>query len=111
MVAYSFKARFCAPIDLETKGGTIRNDRKRHARPGEELQLYYAMRTKQCRLLRRPTCLGVLPIRLDLRDDAIELGGEPIWSIPRRLDAFAVFDGFKDWADLRQCLSLKKTGA
>lgn len=101
MVAYSFKARFKSPIRIGTKGGTIRNDRKRHARPGEELQLYHAMRTTQCELITRKTCLGVAPIRLDLREDTIDLAGEPMWSIPRRLDAFARFDGFDDWADLK----------
>lgn len=51
MVAYSFKRQFGPPILAGTKGGTIRNDRKRHARPGEELQLYHGMRTKSCTLI------------------------------------------------------------
>ena len=64
MVAYSFKKRFGPPILAGTKAQTIRADRKRHARPGEELQLYTGMRTKHCKLLGRPTCVDVVPVRL-----------------------------------------------
>ncbi len=47
MVAYSFKKRFAPPILFGLTHGplaegmkrqTIRNDRKRHARPAEEIQ-------------------------------------------------------------------------
>lgn len=102
MVAYSFKKQFAAPILDRTKGGTIRLDRKRHARPGEELQLYTGMRTKQCRLITRQTCLDALPIALNFPVDAVLL------SIRRHplkrfnlLDIFARFDGFPDWAALK----------
>ncbi|MEJ0016825.1 MAG: ASCH domain-containing protein [Acetobacteraceae bacterium] len=46
MVAYSFKRDFAAPILAGIKRQTIRADRRRHARPGEVLQLYTGMRTK-----------------------------------------------------------------
>lgn len=45
MVAYSFQKRFVEPIRSGRKRQTIRADRKRHARPGEVLQLYSGMRT------------------------------------------------------------------
>jgi len=67
MVAYSFKARFAEPIIALTKRQTIRaNGKRRHARPGETLQLYTAMRTKQCRKLIKtdPICESVTPVRL-----------------------------------------------
>ncbi len=102
MVAYSFQKQFAEPILAETKGGTIRAGRKRHARPGEELQLYTGMRTKYCRLIARRTCLGVQPITLMLQlgqvwidDRLVALGGV-------LLDTFAIFDGFGDWAALRE---------
>ena len=60
MVAYSFKARFAEPILAGTKLHTVRAPRKRDARPGEELQLYRGMRTRQCALIARKTCAGVL---------------------------------------------------
>jgi hypothetical protein len=107
MVAYSFKDRFCQPIVDGTKGGTIRADRRRHARPGEEVQCYYGMRTKHCRLVARKTCVAVYPITLFFSHhrDSIEMLCAPdlgwIWSERKRLDAFARFDGFQDWADMR----------
>jgi len=103
MVAYSFKARFAEPILDETKGGTIRADRRRHARPGEALQLYTGMRTHQCRLVARQTCLAVEPIRIDVAANWIEVGGTQINDIldPLALDLFARFDGFRDWADMQ----------
>jgi uncharacterized protein YqfB (UPF0267 family) len=64
MVAYSFKARFVEPILAGTKTQTIRADRKRHARPGEDLQLYTAMRTKQCKLIRVARCTQIVSVML-----------------------------------------------
>jgi hypothetical protein len=108
MVAYSFQKQFAAPILERTKGGTIRAiGRRRHARPGDALQLYTAMRTKHCKLISRETCLATAPIRLDFRSrenlligdrgsGLVELAGA------RQLDAFARFDGFGDWAQLRE---------
>lgn len=71
MVAYSFKKRFVDPIrvglssvslsfDCQPKRQTIRSiGKRRHARPGETLQLYTAMRTKQCRKIGDARCMGV----------------------------------------------------
>lgn len=74
MVAYSFKAQFVEPIraglglptepQIRPKRQTIRADRKRHARPGEELQLYRGMRTRQCFLIGRAACTEVTKIRI-----------------------------------------------
>jgi len=103
MVAYSFQKQFATPILDGTKGGTIRADRKRHARPGEELQLYTGMRTKHCRLISRETCAGVTPIRLYLKGDRVIIGEAgartPRVDIrsARALDIFARFDGFVEW--------------
>lgn len=56
MVAYSFKKRFAVDIYLGTKTHTLRGPRRRHARVGEELQLYTGMRTKSCQLLGLARC-------------------------------------------------------
>ena len=69
MVAYSFKKRFGPPILAGTKAQTIRAERAgkcRHARPGEQVQLYTGMRTKHCRRLAEAVCLEVAPIRIEL---------------------------------------------
>ena len=110
VVAYSFKRRFAPPILAGLVPGplvpgmkrqTVRADRKRHARPGEELQLYTGMRTASCELLGRADCTSVLPIRLLLgRSPTVEIGGEPAIAGAKGLDLFAQLDGFGDWPDL-----------
>ena len=100
MVAYSFKARFAAPITAGTKRQTIRAPRKRHARPGEEVQLYTGMRTRQCRLVGRATCRAVRRVQIEITDvdwaNYVEIDGVPVAD----LDAFARSDGFADWSDM-----------
>lgn len=101
MVAYSFKARFADPILDGTKRQTIRAPRKRHARSGEELQLYTGMRTKSCKLIRRAKCLDVSTVRLDFdatRVEVLETG--TAWTTIDECNAFAVADGFTDWKDM-----------
>lgn len=101
MVAYSYKKRFVAPIEAGLKRQTMRNERKRHARPGEEMQNYYAMRTKQCRLLCKPTCRAVTPVRLNFRRDTVKIEGRPHITGKFNLDAFAALDGFANWNELK----------
>jgi hypothetical protein len=102
MVAYSFKKRFGPLILAGTKAQTIRADRKRHARQGEQLQLYTGMRTRHCTLLGRPTCLSVMPVRLCFSErgatELFEVGGELL--SPARMEAFAREDGFESVEDM-----------
>jgi hypothetical protein len=101
MVAYSFQQRFAQPILAGTKGGTIRADRRRHARPGEELQLYTGMRTKRCQLLARKTCVAVEPISISLVNRDVFLpASRGLIHNPQELDLFARFDGFSDFSEL-----------
>jgi len=102
MVAYSFRPRFAEPILEGVKGGTIRGARRRHARPGEELQLYTGMRTKRCRLIARKTCLAVEPVALVFELSTIWLGERLVAKALPELDAFARFDGFASYAELRE---------
>lgn len=106
MVAYSFKAQFAEPIDLGTKGGTIRNPRKRHAHAGEELQLYTGMRTRQCKLIARKTCISVGQVVLNFNTRLVHIYDVGQWESKRDLDAFAIFDGFRSWEDMRLFWSL-----
>ncbi|TGT72963.1 ASCH domain-containing protein [bacterium M00.F.Ca.ET.159.01.1.1] len=101
MVAYSFKQRFSAPIIAGTKRQTIRADRKRHARAGEQLQLYTGMRTKQCKLIARATCIGVDLVMLNLADHGVvRINGIVLFS-DAAMQKFARSDGFASWADMR----------
>jgi hypothetical protein len=112
MVAYSFQKCFAPEILDGIKRQTIRADRRRHARPGEEVQLYTGMRTKQCRLIGRAVCTDVQPIVLsfndaDLRTEGFSLPSRAYeserdpWGNERARDRFAVSDGFEDWSELR----------
>lgn len=109
MVAYSFKKRFGPPILAGTKAQTIRGDRKRHARPGEPVQLFTGMRTKYCKRLGDPTCRSVNPIRIEFpraQTTPEILIFEPDGSLKRRiveptaLARFAQADGFTDFDDM-----------
>ena len=112
MVAYSFKPRFVEPIRRGLEPGpwlrgmkrqTIRADRKRHARPGEEVQLYRGMRTKQCFLIGKALCIGIYRINIHFRARHRSwLRNSLDGKIDRRdgLDRFARRDGFADWEEL-----------
>lgn len=108
MVAYSFKKRFSPRIEDGTKIGTIRGERKRHARVSEQIQLYEAMRTKYCRkIISDPICVAVRPIRLHVERDQMAfvatapiLDGSATLLRPEQFDTFARADGFDDMADM-----------
>lgn len=106
MVAYSFKKQFGPVIQSGSKRQTIRADRRRHVRPGEELQLYTGMRTTSCRLLGRATCLAVSPILLQLNAHQAALWvvtpDVVIYGVDiAGLTDFARADGFDDWQQLK----------
>lgn len=80
MVAYSFKGRFVEPIRYglgqpineksfvaRAKRQTIRAiGKRRHARPGETLQLYYGMRTARCVKIGDARCTETFPISIEV---------------------------------------------
>lgn len=115
MVAFSFKRRFVDPTLAGTKGGTIRADRKDGKLPPLNcaLQLYTGMRTTQCELILITQCCGVRRIRLIFKGRtrivASNIGltaamfGKAVhtWRSAEQLDDFARFDGFADFADMR----------
>ena len=83
------------------KRHTLRNDRKRHARVGEDVQLYTGMRTRSCKKLGTGVCIAVLRVRLDFEHQRVEFleTGHAI-TTAEDTDAFAVHDGFEDWRDM-----------
>lgn len=125
MPAYSFKKRFVEPIRVGLnlppsveafaagmdkfgnvtrplpKRQTIRAiGKRRHARPGETLQLYTAMRTKQCEKIGEATCTEVVPIEIFVgrHDMVIRSGRDRITG--DLVDAFARLDGFFNRVDM-----------
>lgn len=62
MSAYNFKKEFAPLVESGQKRQTIRAiGKRRHARPGDRLQLYTGQRTKVCRklILPDPVCISV----------------------------------------------------
>lgn len=98
MVAYSFKSAFVVDIQERIKRQTIRLPRPRHARPGENLQIYAGMRTKHCRkIIPDPRCIGVDSLVVDTRSgrlDHLEINGCVLDLASPEADAFARGDGF-----------------
>lgn len=106
MVAYSFHKMFVPQVVDLSKLHTVRANRKRHARPGEAVQLYTAMRTKFCRKLVTPDpiCTRLDDIRLEIGEGAplscvgmgviegIEINGRALSE--GEIETFAIADGF-----------------
>ena len=100
MVAYSFAPQFVEAVSTLKKRQTVRGLRKRHARPGEPIQLYAGMRTKYCRKLVTPdpVCRDVRHIRIDIDArahfviTAIAIDG--VHLSDDEIEAFAMADGF-----------------
>lgn len=98
MVAYSFKPLFVPQIITGQKLQTVRGHRSRHARPGEAIQLYQAMRTRDCsKIILDPICTTVLPIVISFDSagtgiDWLEIDGTEVPA--NELEAFAHADGF-----------------
>lgn len=107
MVAFNFKERFVLPIELGSKQQTIRNVRKRNARPGDTLQLMCGPRFNP-RRIGTAECLEAGPIRLDFGGEWIGIESTSrfghlvkiVYDGREALDQFAVRDGFQSFADM-----------
>lgn len=122
MPAYSFKKRFVTPIriglglpvrheDADSEAATILLPKRhtiravgqrRHARPGETVQLYCGMRTKQCFKIGEGRCTQVRPISIQVMANEItkiEIEGARLFGT--LLQEFARADGFADAQDMR----------
>jgi hypothetical protein len=65
MVAYNFIKEFADDVESGKKLCTIRKvGKRRHARVGEQIQLYTGMQTNACRLLGLGLCDNVTPIHI-----------------------------------------------
>lgn len=97
MSAYNFKEQFVVPIRSGRKRHTIRGDRKRHARPGEPMQLYTGQRTKQCmKIIPDPVCTKVEDI--EIHEWTVRLSGQILFA--DECEALAVADGFPSFAHM-----------
>lgn len=92
MVAYNFKKQFAPAVKSGCKLQTIRAMRKRHAMPGEAIQLYTGMRTKSCQKLISPdpTCKAIRPIKITV--DSVWVDG--VILLRHEVERLAIADGF-----------------
>ena len=113
MVAYSFKERFIKPIqvglssvqlsfDPPPKLQTIRaRGKRRHARPGEVLQLYYGMRTKHCRSIGVAKCTEVNDITIWVGENSLGIKiADDYFCGSALVKEFANLDGFSSEQDM-----------
>lgn len=102
MVAYNFKSQFAEAVESGQKRQTIRaNGKRKHAHPGDALQLYTGQRTKACRKLVDTTCVSSEPITIDSKDDGYGLSimiGEKGPLDDHQIDSLAKADGFENEA-------------
>jgi uncharacterized protein YqfB (UPF0267 family) len=104
MGLYNFKEKFVARILSGEKTHTIRPRRARADKPGNTLHLYTGLRHKGARLLMRVPCVKVEDIEMDACghecncDATVVIDGVDLDAGER--DAFAVRDGFEDFADM-----------
>lgn len=99
MVAYNFKEQFAPLVSSGIKRQTIRaNGDRRHAAPGESVQLYTGQRTKECRKLVEPdpVCVRSRPIGISANHDVFLGVGSDIEQLDETAIAIlAATDGFK----------------
>lgn len=98
---------------INPKRQTIRAiGKRRHAQPGETLQLYTAMRTKQCEKIGEARCVSVQSIEMiNIPGDCrISIDGSLVWYY-NFLNDFAKLDGFSLWADMREFWRIEHDGA
>lgn len=101
MVAYSFNSRFHDAVSSGRKTQTVRANRKRHARVGEPVQLYAAMRTRHCRKLVNsdPICTTVSIVEIEIvpnlsnRLQSLTIDGVALTD--NEIEDFALADGFQ----------------
>lgn len=95
MVAFDFKPRFAPLVAAGTKCQTIRKSMR--AKPGDRLQLYTGMRTKNCRKLVEPDPICTMVDYVGIRPEYMTVGDT---AKHPSADEFARRDGFADYNDM-----------
>lgn len=97
MVAYNFQAQFASDVESGKKRQTIRaGGKRRHARVGDDIQLYTGQRTTACRKLGDGVCTR--STYCAIREDGVTTGTMP----PTDIDEFARADGFRNFDHMKQ---------
>lgn len=107
MPTLSFKKQFCGRVEAGEKTHSLRSKRARAWKVGDYLGLYYALRTKQARLLGKTVVIALQDVSIHLRCVKegepfafdITIDGEPLSA--DEAESFARRDGFEDLAAMR----------
>lgn len=103
MAELNFQARFADRIAFGEKRQAIRPKRRWPIKSGDLLHLCTGMKTKRCKWLASERCAWVKPIRIEKRGFIlIGCWNEKLWKEPKALQWFAVREGFRDWAEMRE---------
>lgn len=94
MVAFSFSTEFVDAVSSGRKSQTIRQ--RKRAKPGDRLQLYTGMRTKNCRKIVANDPVCTLVDYVSIRPDYLTLGDTR--KHEGDADDFARRDGFENYA-------------
>jgi hypothetical protein len=99
MFVCNFQDRFAGKVETGAKRQTIRAERKdgRIPKVGEKIRHYTGMRTKNCRLLCDAVIVSVDQVVVDPR--GVWINGDFLLGEDR--EAFAIADGFENWADMK----------
>lgn len=112
-----FQKQFVADVLSGKKKQTMRDLRKRPFRPGDDLQMYHGLRTKQCQKLGDSVCTVTKEIVVRSMESTVNKGSWPMWkssiytnhnylndnNLNLKLclyDAFARADGFRDFNNM-----------
>lgn len=107
MPALNFQTRFVSAIESGAKSQTIRPERKRPIKVGDNLILYTGQRTKDCRKLGEAVCVAIHGIEFSetelaythISTDGLRyyaMAGDP------RTDIWAGNDGFENFTAMRE---------
>lgn len=98
MVAYNFQKQFIPALLSGEKHHTIRAEgKRRHAHPGETLQIYTGQRTKHCQKLFETQCTGIQSVYMYVDSQGVfnvEIDGKPLEL--HEIEQLAVDDGFEE---------------
>ena len=99
MVAYNFQPQFEGDLVAGRKTSTIRpKGKRRHAQPGELVQIYVGQRTPNCRKLVEAPCLAAKPI--EIHENAVFVAGRHM-AVPEYYDRLAEIEGFSSFGNLQ----------
>ena len=102
MPSFNFQKQFADDVESGVKRQTIRGKRKNPPRVGQTAHLFTGLRTKNCRKLGAHRINTVADVVI--HSDCVlirQCWWQTVLVRKKKLNEFAVADGFKDWNQMR----------